>query len=69
MTPSDFSKTWDLACQVALSERRASWIRNADRKPGSDYTARTADPLVNPRAVGCCETSTTFRKELEDENN
>jgi hypothetical protein len=52
MTPMTFSEVWKMACEAAAQTGRVSWIRPASAKPGTGYGARTADPRLNPNAVG-----------------
>jgi len=53
----DASKVWDVMCLLAS--------RNNSQTAARLYNMRTADPRINPLAVACCETSTTFRKNHE----
>ena len=53
----DASKVWDVMCLLAS--------RNNNQTTATRYSMRTADPRINPRAVACCETSTSFRKAHE----
>jgi hypothetical protein len=53
----DASKAWDVMCMLAS--------RNNYPTTAVLYSMRTADPRINPRAVACCETSTSFRKSHE----
>jgi hypothetical protein len=52
MTPMTFSQVWTMACAAAAQTGKVSWIRPASAPPGTSYGARTADPRLNPNAVG-----------------
>lgn len=49
------SNVWDAMCILA----------SRNNHPTSSRGMRTADPRLNPKAVACSETSTTFRKRHE----
>lgn len=52
MSQVTFSQVWDMACKAAATTGKVSWIRPASAPPGTSYGARTADPRLNPKAVG-----------------
>jgi hypothetical protein len=52
MTGLSFSEVWKMACEAAAQTGKVSWIRPASAPPGTSYGARTADPRLNPNAVG-----------------